>query len=70
MAKKKTGKALKYFMENGISLTLLLIVIILLIVGIVYSQRGCNRGGGGSNFEFFDLLQRMSNFKNMRNDMK
>ena len=54
MAKKKTGKALKYFMENGISLTLLIIVIILLIIGIVYSQRGCNRGSRGSNFEFFD----------------
>lgn len=54
MAKKskKSGKALKYLKENWVSILLLVVIIVLLILGIVYSQKNCNRRG--NNFEFFD----------------
>ena len=49
---KKSGKALRYLKENWVSILLLVVIIVLLILGIVYSQKNCNRRG--NNFEFFD----------------
>lgn len=49
---KKSGKAMKYLKENWVSILLLVVIIVLLILGIVYSQKNCNKRG--NNFEFFD----------------
>jgi protein disulfide-isomerase-like protein len=49
---KKNCRALKYMKEHWGEILLFVIIIVLLIIGIIYSQKNCNKRN--NNFEFFD----------------
>jgi protein disulfide-isomerase A6 len=48
----KGGKVSAYLKQNWASILSLVIIVVLLILGIVYSQKKCNKKN--NNFEFFD----------------